>query len=56
MTKYFYNVWLKDKKELTQIVVYADTPVGAKKIFAKLQQLKDTPLSKLKAEKLLPKL
>lgn len=54
--KSYYNVYLIYKKELTEQIIYADTPVEAKKIFGKLQELKDTPPSKLKAEKLLPKL
>lgn len=51
--KSYYNVYLANKRELTECIVYADTPVEAKNIFGKLQELKDTPPSKLKAEKLL---
>lgn len=41
--KKYYNVYLTHKKELTEHIVYASTPVEAKKIFGKLQELKDWP-------------
>jgi len=50
--KNYYNVWLKDKKELTEIIVYAGTPREAKKIFVKQQELKATP-SQIGVKKLL---
>lgn len=39
--KSYYNVYLTNKKELTEHIIYASTPVEAKKIFGKLQELKD---------------
>lgn len=41
--KRYYNVYLTNKKELTEHIIYASTPVEAKKIFGKLQQLNVGP-------------
>ena len=50
--KNYYNVWLKNKKELTEIIVYASTPKEARLIFVKQQELLVTT-SKVDVKRLL---
>lgn len=50
--KIYFNVWLKDKKDLTEIIVYANTKKEAREIFVKQQELTATP-GKIGVEKLL---